>query len=275
VLAIFGIAVLAGVALLGYGALALHQNWFPFHSAPAREVTLGEARRRFAEGGTTPGGAMDPSPQQFVPAAGVYQYEGTGSESLSTPPRSQSEGPRVPGTVTRGDAGCWSLRLDYSTNHWRRWDYCVDAEGLVHTGGQVYQRWDFGSFAVENVTTMSCRPPSTVLRAGMAIGEEWESRCRGSNTQVGGTTISTGTHRLVRVDRLEVGGAQVQAYHFRDERRISGAQSGTERFDMWLDGSGLLLSVVQRIEVDSDSPLGEVTYTQESAFALVSTVPVG
>ena len=31
----------------------------------------------------------------------------------------------------------------------------------------------------------------------------------------------------------------------------------------------------QRIEVNSDSPLGNVTYTQESAFSLVSTTSKG
>ena len=140
-------------------------------------------------------------------------------------------------------------------------------------GTRVSQRWDFGSFAIENLATMRCKPPAVVMTTEMEVGDEWESECRGDNTQISGTTVSTGTHRLLAVEQLEIGGVPVEAFHFRDERTVSDAQSGVERFDVWLDRSGLLLKVDQRIEIESGSPLGNVTYTQESALTLVSTVP--
>jgi len=260
---------LSGLLIVGYGLLALRLNWFPFHSAAPREVSLDEARKRYLEDRVDGEDLARP----FTPPEGVYRYEGSGSESLSNPPRTQLEGPLVPGTVTHRPDGCWNFRLDYSTNHWRRWSFCADPDRLVEVGNLVSQRWDFGSFAVENLATMTCDPPGVILEAQMVVGQEWTSECRGGNSQVSGTTISTGRHRLLAIEKLTIGGAEVDASHFRDDRVVSGAQSGTEQFDFWLAEDGLLLKGVQRISVDSDSPLGKVTYTQESAFTLVRRLP--
>jgi hypothetical protein len=90
---------------------------------------------------------------------------------------------------------------------------------------------------------------------------------------VSGTTESVGTHRLVGVERMRIRGVDVDAYHFRDRRTVSGAQSGTERFDFWLTRDGLVLRGEQRITVQSSSPIGDVTYDQESTFRLQSLDP--
>ena len=209
----------------------------------------------------------------FTPAEGVYDYRGGGSESLSNPPRSQPEGPSIPGTVTHRSGGCWRLRLDYSSNHFQRWDFCVRDDTLVAVATAVWQRWDFGSFAIENNTSLTCDPPAVILEPRMTDGQKWPADCRGTSTQISGTTISVGTHHLVATEKVAVGGVEVDAFHFRDDRTVSGAQSGTERFDFWLAADGLPLKGSQRIEVESGSPLGNITYTQQSEFSLMSTSP--
>jgi hypothetical protein len=267
---VLGALALVVLVVAGYGFLALRENWFPFHSDSPREVSASEARRRFREHGASGSGGA----QAFTPAAGVYGYRGSGSESLSNPRRSQSEGPSIPGTVTHRSNGCWRLRLDYSSNHYRRWDFCVRKGTLVEVGYRVWQRWDFGSFAIDNLSSLVCEPPAVVLEAGMTDGEKWPADCRGDSTMISGTTISTGTHRLVGTEKVDVGGAEVDAFHFRDDRTVSGVQSGTEHFDFWLAADGLLLKGAQRIEVESGgSPLGNVTYTQQSGFSLTSMSP--
>lgn len=268
---VVGSVALLGALLAGYGLLALRENWFPFHSTPPRAVTLGEARERFHQKGGTDGRAGAP----FMPAAGVYEYRGEGSERLSSPPRDQPEGPSLPGTVIPGADGCWQFRLDYSSNHFRTWDFCTTTTSLVEVGNVVSQRWDFGSFAVENVTTMTCDPPAVILERQMTVGSEWRGDCRGTNTEISGTTISEGTHRFVGVEQRTVDGVAVEVLHFRDRRTVSGSQTGTERFDFWLTEQGLPVRGRQRIVVDSGSPLGRVTYHQRSAFSLVSTSPTG
>ncbi|MFA5882709.1 MAG: hypothetical protein WDA60_02560 [Acidimicrobiia bacterium] len=262
-LAITGGVITAVLAIVvgGFAYLWAHSG--------GRPVSLEEARRRFLEQQVGDLGTAG----TYRPAEGVYSYSGSGSESLSSPPKSQDEGPEMPGTVSHADGGCWTFRLDYSTNHWRVWKFCADADGLREVGTSVYQRWDFVVSSVDNLTEMHCKPPAVVIESGMQPGDAWESECRGTSSQISGTTISTGTHRFVGRDGVEVAGRTIDALHFREERAVSGAQSGTEVFDLWLTDQGLPIQGRQRIVVDSDSPIGRVTYTQEGAFVLVSALP--
>lgn len=258
--------VLAGVVLVALLGAAVGTFAYLWSRSDARPVSLDEARRRFLEERVGRGSAAGP----FTPPEGVYAYTGSGSEHLSSPPKSQSEGPEMPGTVRHGADGCWSFRLDYSTNHWREWRFCADADGLRQHGSTVFQRWDFVVSSVDNTTVMRCQPPAVVLEADMAPGDEWESTCRGESTAISGETVSTGTHRFVGRETLRVGGRAVETMRFRDDRVVSGAQTGTETFDLWLADDGLVVQGRQRIVVDSDSPIGQVTYTQEGEFRLVS-----
>ena len=73
--------------------------------------------------------------------------------------------------------------------------------------------------------------------------------------------------------RPAVGKPEVDAFRFHDERTVSGAQTGTEMFDFWLAADGLPLQGRQRIQVTSDSPIGKVTYSQQSEFSLARSVP--
>lgn len=255
------------LGLVGIGGSGFAYLWA--HSG-ARPVSLEEARRRFLRNRVE----VPRAARQFTPAEGVYEYRGTGSESLSAPPKSQSEGPRMPGTVEHRDDGCWTFRLDYSTNHWREWDFCPSPTALRQEGSRVYQRWNLVVTTVDNLATLICDPPAVVMETGMEPGDVWDAECRGRNTRISGTTISTGTHTLVAIEPVTVGDVSVDTFHFRDERVVTGAQSGREEFDFWLSADGLPVRGQQRIVVDSDSPLGRVTYTQEGAFVLVRPTPV-
>ena len=256
---------IAGVVLVVVFGAALGVFAYLWSRSDSRPVTLDEARRRFLEelGPTGPDGP-------FTPPEGVYAYTGSGSEELSSPPKSQNEGPEMPGTVRHGEDGCWTFRLDYSTNHHRTWQFCADADGLREMGSIVYQRWDFVVTSVDNTATVRCRPGAVVIETGMAPGDEWTSRCKGENSAIDGTTITTTTHRFVGREALTVGGASVDTLHFRNDGVVSGAQTGTESFDLWLRADGLIVQGRQRIVVDSDSPIGKVTYTQQGEFSLVS-----
>ena len=253
-------AVLVGIVAVGVGGFA-----YLWSRSDARPVSLDEARRRFLEDRVDGAGAAGP----YTPAEGVYAYTGSGSEELSSPPKSQSEGPEMPGTVRHGVDGCWSFRLDYSSNHWREWRFCADASSLRARGTTVYQRWDFVVSAIDNTAVVRCRPFAVVIAAGMQPGDRWTSTCRGENSAISGVSVTEGTHRFVGRETVQVGGVPVEAMHFRDDGVVSGAQTGTEQFDLWLADDGLVVKGRQRIVVDSDSPVGRITYTQEGEFALV------
>lgn len=258
---------LLGAGILVAGAIGVFA--YLWTHSDARPVSLDEARRRFLEDRVT---NEDPAGPR-TPPAGVYQYTGSGSEELSTPPKSQTEGPEIPGTIQHREGGCWTFRLDYSTNHWRRWEFCGDADGLRERGSRVYQRWDFVVSSVDNLAIMRCRPAAVLIGPDMEPGDTWTHTCHGTNSAIAGETVTTTERRFVGRETLRVGGSSVEALHFRDRGVVSGAQSGSEEFDLWLRDDGLVLQGRQRIVIDSDSPIGNITYTQQGAFALVSTDP--
>lgn len=264
---VIGVAATVVVVLAGVvGVFA-----YLWSQSGAHPVSISEAQRRFDKrrDGADSGALL------YTPAEGVYEYRGQGSEHLSSPPKSQSEGPQIPGTVTHLANDCWTLRMDYSSNHWREWTFCVHDEQLTEVSNRVFQRWDFVVNSIDNLAEMTCDPPSLILGPDMRVGEGFPATCSGTNTAISGTTTSSGTHRLVNTEARRVGGVAVDTFHFHDDRVVSGGQTGTERFDFWLTDRGLLVKGTQRIQVDSDSPIGDVTYTQESAFVLVSLVPRG
>jgi len=233
----------------------------------ARPVTVEEARQRLRPGATIAPGADRPSP-------GVYEYRGSGVERLTLPPLSQPEGPTLPGTVTLRPDGCWTFRIDYSTNHWQTWTYCRRNGDLEEGGGQSWQRWMIGPTAFTNLSTFVCDAGTMVLPSARVPGQEWPARCTGTSDSVKGVATSSGPYRFVGEDRLDVGGTPVTAAHFLRLRDMTGAQQGTERSDVWFaDDTGLPIRNERSIRVRTDTPIGSSTYTETGEFSLVSAVP--
>jgi hypothetical protein len=256
--------VLGGLVLV-VGAVVVA---FWLTSDRAKPVTLRQAEIRLGRSaGTGVPGAGRPAP-------GVYQYTGSGTETLSAPPLSQPEGPSMPGTVTLQGAGCWVFRIDYSTHHWQTWGYCLHGSDAWEAGGQTWQLWSIGPIQVKNLSSFSCSPRTMALPAAAAPGERWAGRCTGTNTAVKGVTVSDGPYQFVGLVTMSVGGSQVKAAHFLRLRTDSGAQRGRERSDIWLDaGTGLPLRVRQDVKVTTATSFGTSTYTQVGVFTLASLAP--
>jgi len=72
------------------------------HSGP-HQLSSATAYQRFRSGST--GAFVDPG--TLRPHEGVYSYRGSGHEHISLPPKSQVEGPGIPGTVSYRTNGCW------------------------------------------------------------------------------------------------------------------------------------------------------------------------
>ncbi|HEY5386078.1 MAG TPA: MFS transporter [Acidimicrobiales bacterium] len=257
--------ILVGVVVLVAGAGAAVIWLTP---SRARPVALREAESRLGHSGTGSGGAARPAP-------GVYEYRGSGTESLSLPPLSQAEGPSMPGTVTLRGSNCWVFRIDYSTHHWETWEYCLRGGDLWEAGGQSWQLWSIGPFNFNNLSSFTCAR-SMVLPARATTSGRWMARCTGTNTAVKGATVSTGPYTFKGLATLSVGGRRIPAAHFLRLRTDSGAQHGTERSDVWFSRStGLPLRLQQTIQVTSSTPFGTSTYRQVGVLSLVSMTPHG
>jgi hypothetical protein len=258
----FVIGAVVLVALGGAGAFVVAWN-----GRGAEEASVDDALRRFREGDDRGGAGT------LRPAAGVYTYAGSGSERLSVLGTSQRWGATLPATVTHDD-GCWRLRVDFSTNHWQDWHYCPDGPVLREAGGTTSQRFDFVAFTADDVNVFTCEPPNDVVRVDAAPGESWPQRCDGRSTSRGTTAVSSGTTTFVGVDDVEIGGEPVAAYRYRAHRTLTGDQSGTDESETWFAvRDGMPLRQTRSVHVESPSPLGTVTYTEEGTFTLTSLAP--
>ena len=174
--------------------------------------------------------------------------------------------------MTHAADGCWVFRLDYNAAHWQDWRYCPSDGVIADTGGRTHQTWDFGVTEVESLTTFRCDPPGPLFPPGEP-GWTVPHRCVGSSDQVEGIATSAGPWRYVGPERVTIDGEQVDAWHLRQERTISGAQDGSQTADFWFREDGLLLRSERDVEVRSPSPIGDVTYTETGSVTLTGLEP--
>lgn len=221
----------------------------------------------------TPTGSTLPAEKEVLrPPQGVYVYEGSGTDRIDKPPMEQAQGPTMPAAITHEADGCWTLRIDYSTNHWQSWRYCPRDGGLDEAGGQTFQRWNFGAFANETTSTFECDAPT--IRVDQQPGDEWTQSCTGSSTGVDGTTVSEGPYRFVGIETLTIAGESMRALRYHRDRTNSGNQEGSESADVWFAAdSGMPLRNERQLEAVSDTVIGEVRYSENGAFELTSTAP--
>jgi hypothetical protein len=232
----------------------------------AHPVTMGQAEA--ALGAVGAGGGSD------RPAPGVYRYVGSGTDRLSLPPLAQAEGPTIPGTVTLQGSTCWTFRVDYSSHHWQTWHYCLHQGSLWEVGGQSWQLWAVGPLNFTNLSTFHCAPRSMALPVGGTPGEQWQSRCVGTNTSVKGITVSAGPYRFIGYGTVRVAGRPVPVARFLRVRTDSGAQQGTERSVVSFDTrTGLPIRLEQQLTIHTATPFGQSTYTQKGALTLASLTP--
>lgn len=269
-------AAIVGAVLVAAAALVAVIWW---GGSSGREVTVDEAQRRL----DPPSGSSDSSDSPttsspeavLVPPQGVYLFRGGGTDTLSTPPKEQVEGPDMPATVQHGENGCWTFRIDYHSNHWQSWEYCSRSGRLEETGGSTFQRWDFGVFVVDTTSTFTCDDAVTI-RPDAEPGDDWTQTCRGKGDESTGglETVSTGPYRFVGRETLTIGGRDVEALHHRRERTMSGGQRGTEVSNVWFAADdGMPLRNERVIEARTDTVIGETTYREDADFELTDLSP--
>ena len=252
------------VVLAGGGAFA-----YLWSRSGARAVSSSEAIERFRH--------QDPAGSEIVagPLPGVYAYRGTGIESISVPPKSQSEGPAMPGTVVRQAGGCFEFRIDFSDHHWQSWDYCVHDGALVSPTRAGYYNWDFVAFHVDDTSTFACSPVITTVPDPIVAGAASKVACTGSNDKLStGPVAMVGTSRLVRSGDIRVGTQTLAAVLVAEHVTFSKGQSGSNDTSTWFAVStGLPLRGTWHTKVSTTSPVGISTLDAHGDFALSSLTP--
>jgi hypothetical protein len=260
--------VLAGIAvvvLAGAGTFA-----YLWSDSGAHAVPSSVAIQRFLQEGGTAGSGPGTGP-----APGVYSYHGTGTESLTVPPKSQTEGPGIPGTVVRRAGGCFEFRLDFSDYHWQSWDYCVRDGALVSPSRAGYYNWDFVAFHVDDTSTFVCRPSITTVAGHLVPGASHAVACTGHNDHLSiGPVFMHGTSTLVRAADLTIGTRRLASVLVSEKVTFSGGQSGSNVSDTWFSVTdGLPLRGTWHTTVSTASPVGTSTLDAHGDFTLDSVTP--
>ena len=86
--------------------------------------------------------------------------------------------------------------------------------------------------------------------------------------------MSAGATRFAGQPVLTIAGHKIPSVHVEAQWRLSGAQVGTERDDLWFAAqSGLPLQNRRSIRVRTATPFGPSTYTESGEFVLRSLTP--
>jgi len=239
------------------------------HSGP-RQLSTATAVQSFRSGAT--GKVADPG--ALRPHEGVYSYSGSGHEHISLPPRSQVEGPGVPGTVSYPSDGCWIWRLDYSDSHWQNATFCARDGNLVEVARAGWYRWSFVALSIADTGTFKCSS-EVVIPAMLQVGQQFPFVCTGTNNPIKtGVVTMKGTNRFVGPQTLRIAGTDVRTLHFREVSTFSGGQQGTNVADTWFSTvNGLPVKGTWRTEVSSPTFLGTSTLTGGASFTLRSLTP--
>jgi hypothetical protein len=261
------VVVAAIVVVVASGAGVFVYKWN--HTNP-HQLSTGAAYQQFRSGIT--GKVVDPG--TLHPAQGVYRYTGSAHESVSLPPKSQSEGPGMPGTVSYQPDGCWVWRLDDSDSHWQSSTFCPRRGNLVEVGRAGWYRWNFVALVIADTATFTCTP-EVALPALLMVGQQFPFTCRGTNSPIRTSPVTmAGTNRYMGEQTLRVGDSQVTALHFREVSVFSGGQTGTNVADTWFSTvNGLPVHGTWRTEVHSPTALGTSTLTGSGSFSLASSTP--
>lgn len=231
------------------------------------EVTVDDAAMGF-----TPGAAG--TADAVRPAQGVYRYRGTGTETLSAFGANQAQGPEIPGTVTWRPNGCWTIRIDFNSNHHETDTYCATVDGLTAGTRVTFSRWSIAVITQTTIETVVCDPVPIIVPTTLTGGATTTQACTSTNTQAAGTTDYTGTYTVIGKENVVVGKETVSTVHIRSSVALTGAKTGSTTTDLWFETStGLPVRNTRRIEVHSPSPIGSVTYNERGTFRLVSLTP--
>ncbi len=258
----------AALTLLAGGVGMFIYKWN--HTGP-REVSVQRAYLRFRSGSS--GQLVDPG--KLRPHEGVYTYRGRAAEHVSLPPKSQVEGPSIPGTVSYRSDGCWVQRLDYSNNHWQNSTYCPRNGNLVEVARAGWYRWDLVALSVSDTATFTCARPEIALPEVLRIGTKYSFSCTGTNTPLKMDVVTmVGTNQYVGPQTLTMAGSRVPTLHFHEVTHFGGGQTGYNVADTWFSTvNGLPVHGTWTTVVTSPTFLGKSTLTGNGDYSLSSLVP--
>lgn len=240
--------------------------WFVRGRDPARALSDSDALDDFRErSGAVAEGDGGPS-------AGVYAATASGDESIGLPGFDETLGPSAPVTVTYDDRGCFTYRADFNSHHWRSWTFCPSETATFSLQGiESWTARKAPGMDVATLSTYECETPIDFLWPDMAAGATRSGACTGTTDADDSVTDDAAAMEVVDAgETITIGGEDVAAVRIRTNDTLSGAQTGTERGEWWLDPTtGLPL----RVSVESSLEGGLADYREQFDLRLSTLTP--
>ena len=162
------VAATAVIVVLGGAGFVGTRYVFREHPGPK---SLSAAVKAFTgKGPITTSGNLSYDP----PAQGVYALNGQGTERISFPPNSQSDGAVIPASVRYLTDGCWRWHVDYNIAHWEEYDFCPRGPQLLLVANRNSQSWDFGTLKINNLARIACAAITVVLPKDPSLVRCWD-----------------------------------------------------------------------------------------------------
>ena len=262
VAAVSVVATLAVTAAAGYLVVRLVTR-----SEPMTGVGIDEAVDQFRGSASETASSVHPAGSLGPPPDGVYTYRASGSWT-TTVPVFGTERRVLPATVPavlRADGDGWTLAFQYFDKHRITLRFRGGAgPALEEPEGET----DSVRFGLDVRSSMTCAP-DIVVRP-VAPGTSWSQSCRGvTRGVINAMQELPSTTTLVGIDRLDVGGSPVDAWHVRRDSTVVGSESGVLRSNTWYSTTdGLLL----RLETESRTS-GLVDHVEAIRLDLDSLTP--
>jgi hypothetical protein len=253
---VLGIGALLVVLLAGGAA------WYVFGREPAKQVSTEDALSTFRRNGAN---AADAEGRDL---SGVYPATATGSESIGIPGFDESFGPKAPVTVTEGDGGCFTYRADFNSHHWRSWTFCpTDDTTFGLTKQESWTGRKAPGLNIDSLTTYTCSTPVEFVWRSATAGDTRRGVCAGTTDSDPAVTNDAATFTVVGPSRIKVGGETIDVVHARTTDVFTGAQTGTERDEWWLDAS---TGLPVKLTFDLSLKGGPSDYSEHGTLVLTS-----
>ncbi len=195
---------------------------------------------------------------------GVYVYATDGEEHVSALGGSTHRYPsETTITITAIDCG-QRQRWSPLDERWDDEELCTSDAGLVRRSLRIHHQF----FGMSDDQTFSCPAGHLLVPARPVTGDSWSTDC------VADAVHTTGTGEVVGFEARLVGADSVPTVHVRMIEDGTGSSVSHGQDDFWLRVSdGLLIERVSRVDSRSESPVGEVTYSEQYSLRLLSLVP--
>ena len=205
------------------------------------------------------------------PAPGIYAATASGQESIGLPGFDEELGPNAPVTVTHGEDGCYTYRADLNSHHWRSWTFCpTDTATYALTQLDSWTARKAPGLDIATLTTYACDQPLDVFFEGAAAGDTRTGACTGTTDADELVTEDAASVEVLEVGSTTVDGERVEAVRVRTSDEFSGAQSGTEVGDWWLDATtGLPL----KVQIEASLTGGPSDYAETIRLELSTRTP--